>query len=275
MKTNRLVPTLAIAISISGCGGSTSNSLINQYAGTYSGNLTLDNSKNGALALTVTSTGTATGTLTVTGPPTAPSRGANNFTFSLGTTNITGTVGSDGSINISGTDAGSGLFTVGGSIGANGGNITIDAGGQNYTGTISTNLNGGGGGAITLTNGNGTNAILSNFPENPFILMSTVGGSSSIVASPQGGGNARTLLISLGTDAVPGSTVTYTSSNFASNTFSYGEGGSKSWRATAGTATIVSRTTNTFQISFNNVTMTAESDTSATGSFTLNGTLKK
>jgi hypothetical protein len=55
----------------------------------------------------------------------------------------------------------------------------------------------------------------------------------------------------------------------------YGEGTTRTWRATSGTAKVVSRTAGTFELQFNNVILTAEGDTSATGSFTLNGTLKK
>lgn len=272
MHSKQFASTFAFAVTIVGCGGSSSNSSINPFAGTYTGNMTLDSSKNGALSLTVASSGAASGTLTVTAPSAAPTRGDGGFTFTVGTTNISGTVGSDGTLNITGTDAGSGLFTVGGQIGASGGNININAGGQTFTGTLGAST---GGGSITLTNGSGSNAIMSSFPANPLVLMSTIGGASSIVASPPGGGNARTLLLLLDATATPGSTVTYNGSSSNPNTFSYGEGGTKSWKATSGTASIVSRTTNSIQITFNNVTMTAETDTGATGTFTINGTLTK
>lgn len=272
MHSKQLASTFAIAVTIVGCGGSSSNSSTNPFAGTYTGNMTLDSSKNGALSLTVASSGAATGTLVVNAPSSAPTRGGGGFTFTVGTTNISGTVGSDGTLNITGTDAGSGLFTVGGQIGASGGNININAGGQTFTGTLSAST---GGGSITLTNGSGSNAIMSNFPANPLVFMSTIGGASSIVASPPGGGNARTLTLLLDAAAIAGSNVTYTGNPIDPNSFQYVESATKSWKATAGTASIVSRTSSTIQITFNNVTMTSVEGTGATGTFTINGTLTK
>lgn len=273
MKTSPILTPLAVIASLAGCGGSSSLSGTNSFAGSYTGNLTLDGGKQGALALTVASTGAATGTLTVSNPSAAPSRGSAGFSFSVGTTNISGTVGNDGTLNISGTDAGSGLFTVGGQLTSAGGNVQINAAGQTFTGALSAST--GGGGTIAFSNGNGANADLSNYPANPMVFMSTVGGASSIVTSPPGGGNSRSLLLLLLSDAVAGSTVTYTGNLSNSNTFQYSEGGTKTWRATSGTASVVARASNSFQITFNNVTMTADTDTGATGSFTINGTLSK
>lgn len=278
MNSKQLVSTLTLAITVVGCGGSGLNSLTNPFAGSYTSSLTLDSNKPATLALSVTSTGVATGTLTVSPPPVAPSRGSSGgFSFSIGTHNISGSVGSDGTINITGTDTGSGAgsFTVGGQINSGGnGTLNINAGGAVYNATISASGTGNTGN-LTFSNGSGTNADLSPYPANPFILTSSVGGSMSIVVAPPGGGNARTFTLMLGSTATPGTTFTYGTIESTFNVMLYGEGTTKSWRATSGTATVVSRTANTFELQFNNVNLVAESDTSATGSFTLNGTLKK
>lgn len=278
MNSKQLASTFAIAITVVGCGGSGTNSSTNPFSGGYTSSLTLDNSKPATLSLNVSSTGDATGTLTVSAPPVAPGRGSSGgFTFSIGTHNVSGTVGPDGTINITGTDSGSGAgnFTVGGKINSGGsGTLNISAGGSTYTAAISASSSGNTG-ALTFSNGSGTNADLSAYPANPFILTSSVGDSMSIVVAPPGGGNARTFTLMLGSTATPGTTFTYGSVASTFNVMLYGEGTTKSWRATSGTATVVSRTATTFELRFTNVNLVAESDTSATGSFTLNGTLKK
>ncbi|MEI7577238.1 MAG: hypothetical protein WCK51_10110 [Armatimonadota bacterium] len=278
MNSKQLVSTLAIAITVVGCGGSGANSATNPFTGNYTSSLKLDGNKPATLALNVSSTGDATGTLTVTAPAATPSRGASSgFSFSIGTHNVSGSVGSDGTINITGTDTGTGAgtFTVGGQISSGGsGTLNVIAGGVTYTATISA-ASTGNTGALTFSNGSGTNADLSAYPANPFILTSSVGESMSIVVAPPGGGNARTFTLMLGSTATPGTTFTYGTVQSTFNVMLYGEGNTKSWRATSGTATVVSRTASTFELQFNNVNLVAESDTSATGSFTLNGTLKK
>lgn len=275
MKNSFLLPLLPVLCIAVGCGGSGGSSIVNNpYAGAYNGNLTLDNGKPGVLNLTVTNSGTASGTLQVSAA--APSRGGESFEFSVGTHNVSGTVGSDGTITMSGIDNGTGAgnFTVNGSLLSGGtGNVTINAGGQTYQATVSAS-GGGGSGSLTLSNGSGTNAIMSPFPSNPLILMSTVGGASAIVASPPGGGNARTLLLLLTEEVTPGTTITFDGDE-RGNTFRYNEGNDKGWIASSGTATVTARTANSFSITFNNVRMVADADSPATGSFTMNGTLTK
>lgn len=277
MKTRSLFLVPLLVGALVGCGGGGISPTTNPLAGTYKGNFALDSGKTGALNIIVDSAGAAQGTLAVTAPS-ARGREGDSFSFTVGTTNVSGTVGTDGTVNVSGTDSGSGLFSVTGTLGATGGTLNIGAGGQIYTGTLSTNIGGGGGGAggaITLGSGSGTNADLSNFPTNPLIFMSTVGDSSSIVASPPGGGNARTLLLLLGPNATPGESITYTGDPLEVNTLSYGEGTVKMWRAVSGTVKVNARTASTFELLFTNVRFEADSDTSATGSFVLNGTLSK
>lgn len=278
MKAYHLTPIVLAIAAAWGCGGAgTPNVLTNPFTGSYRSTLTLDGGKPGVLDLAVSSTGSATGTLAVTSPAALTRDGS--FTFSIGTHNVTGTVGSDGTISMTGTDNGTGAgdFSInGGLLSGQAGNVNIVAGGQTFTGTISaTTGGGGGGGSLTLSNGVGTNANLTAFPSNPLVFMSTVAGASSIVASPSGGGNARTLSLLLLPEATPGTTMTFTGLQFNANSFIYGEDGTKHWLATAGTMTINSRTANTFSVTFNNVTMTAESDSDATGSFTMNGTFSK
>ncbi len=278
MKTTQLRSVafiLPFATALVGCGGSGTTPSANIFAGSYSSSLTLDGGKAGALSMAVTASGVASGTLSVSAPAAArPSR--DGFNFSVGTHTISGTVGADGTINISGTDGGTGAgsFTIDGNLSTTGnGSINVRAGGGTYVGTISTST-GGGGAGITLTNAQGTNANTANFPSNPIIILSTVGGSASLIASNAAGAGQRAIGVSMGTDAVTGATISY--GNLASfNQIFYTEAGTRNWNATSGTATIVSRTSNSVEIKFNNLTMTAESGTGATGTFVLNGTLKK
>lgn len=271
MKFTQTTISSVLVAGLIGCGGSaTTGSSTNPFTGTYTGSMTLDGGKTGDLSLTVASSGTATGTLDVKA---SKGRDGGTFTFTVGTINISGSVGADGTINITGTDANSGLFNVGGQLGSSGGNVNISAGGTTYTGTISASQSSGG--SVTFSNASGANANLAPYPSNPIIIMSTVGGATSIVTSPPGGGNSRSLLLLLGSASTAGSTITYTGSGIANDTFQYSEDGVRFWRATGGTATVVARTNNTFQITFNNVTMTADPESTATGTFTVNGTLTK
>lgn len=277
MKAYHLTPIILAIGAAWGCGGAgTPNVLTNPYTGSYRSTLTLDGGKPGVLNLAVSSTGSASGTLAVSSPAALTRDGS--FTFSIGTHNVTGTVGTDGTISMTGTDNGTGAgdFSINGVLlSGQAGNVNIVAGGQTFTGTISASTGGGGGGSLTFSNGSSTNANLAAYPSNPLVLMSTVAGASSIVASPPGGGNSRTLLLLLLPDATPGATVTFTGAKFNANAFRYGEDGTKNWIATSGTMTINSRTANTFSVTLNNVTMSAETDSDATGSFTVNGTFSK
>lgn len=268
MKFTQTTISSVLVAGLIGCGGSaTTGSSTNPFTGTYTGSMTLDGGKTGDLSLTVASSGTATGTLDVKA---SKGRDGGTFTFTVGTINISGSVGPDGTINVTGTDANSGLFNVGGQFSSSGGNVNISAGGTNYTGTVSIARSGGG--SVTFLNGSGTNAILSPYPANPFILMSTVGANSAVVAALPGGDNSRAFTFNLGSEAIPGSTVDLSASG---NVFRYSEGSSKGWKSISGSMNIVARTGSTFQIQLVNVNMTAETDTSATGTFTVNGTLTK
>jgi hypothetical protein len=266
-----LVSSFVLVAGLIGCGGSGVSSVANPFKGSYSGTLSLDAGKQGALSINIAANGAATGTMQVTEPSrAAKTREGGGFSFSVGTINVSGTVGNDGTITMTGTDANSGLFNVNGSVTSSGGTINVVAGGETYTGTISISTSGGG--SVTFSNGSGTNADLSPYPSNPFILTSNVGGSMSVVVALPGGNNARAFTFMLGTDAVAGSTINYATSLIP---MFYTETGGESWIANGGTATVVSRGTGTFELQFNNVTFAPEAGTSGTGTFTINGSFRK
>jgi len=113
MKT-RIAPlavliTMAVWVAAfaSGCGGS--NVDFSQWAGNYSGTITLDNNKSGVLTLSSDSNGLVSGELVVTGADGTDT----NFKFTAGTYNLTGSVTSTGGgFEVAGAVPNNGNFLV-------------------------------------------------------------------------------------------------------------------------------------------------------------------
>jgi hypothetical protein len=277
----RLALFAVLASLLAGCGGSGSNPIqtptANPYPGTYESTLTLDSGKQGDLTLTVGATGPATGTLVVTAAR-VPSR--DGFTFTAGTITVTGDVDTDGSFRLTGTDPTSGGFDITGSLPTSGngtGSVTVTAGGQTYTADISI---GTGTGSGTLTFGDIQGAPISGaaFPANPYIGISTVAGGSAIVVLPSVTESDRGLMIALSPDATPGTRVTLSSvvNPLATVWYFEGQGDPRpNWLGTGGTLVVEARTGNTFKLRLEGARFTPDPNTSATGSFKIDGTIQK
>lgn len=273
-KSSLLIALLVAGIAtLTGCAGSgatTGTGGPSPFQGAYQSNIGLDNGKSGALTLNVAADASATGTLKVTVPPAKVSRAP--FSFTAGDISVSGNVNADGTFTLTGSDPISGGFGISGNLPTTGngtGSIEVSAGGATYTSTIGVSQ---GGGSGSLTFSNSTAAINSAaFPTNPYVLMATVAGASSVVAIPSITDNSRSFQFGLGPDEQAGTTVTFSAN---SHMFGYSERSNDAvdWYATSGTMKIVSRTANTFEIQLVNAVFTSP-DT--TGSFTVNGTLKK
>jgi hypothetical protein len=273
-RNSSLLVTLLVAASIlTGCAGSGATTGVgaSPYQGAYQSTVTLDNAKTGTLVLDVAANATANGTLTVTAP--SPNASLAPFTFTAGPISVSGNVNPDGSFSLTGTDPTSGGFNIGGNLplNANGtGSLTVSAGGSTFTSTIGVSQ---GGGSGSLTFSNSTASInTAAFSANPFILMSTVNGDSAIVAVPSAQDNSRSFSVLLGSAATAGSTVALAGNANVNALYHEIAVDNVDWIATGGSLKIVSRTTNSFEIQFQNVVFTSQD---ATGSFTVNGTLKK
>lgn len=273
-RNSSLLLTLLVAASIlTGCAGSgtTTGLGASPYQGAYQSTITLDNAKTGTLALDVAANATATGTLTVAVPPAKGSLAP--FTFTAGPISVSGNVNPDGTFSLTGTDPTSGGFSIGGNLplSNNGtGSITVNAGGSTFTSTIGVSL-GGGSGSLTFSNSSASINSAA-FPTNPYILISTVNGDSAIVAIPSLQDNSRSFSVLLNSSVSAGATVALSSS--ATTKVGYHElaADDVDWTATSGTLKVISRTANSFEIQLQNVVFTSQD---ATGSFTVNGSLKK
>lgn len=256
-----------------GCGGSGTSTLaptVNAFAGTYTSNMTLDAGKQGSMNLTVSSAGAATGTLTVSA---ARSSREGGFSFTIGTISISGNVNSDGSFSLTGNDPTSGNFGASGQLNSSSsGTITVTAGGQTYTGGVTL---GTGSGSLTFTNVSGVNGITTNFPSNPYVVSSTVGGASAILILPSVNENTRSFTITLNSTALAGDVIPLTGILNQKAWVSYSTASDRDWDATGGTLEILARSGNTWSIRLNGATFTARTTGTAVGSFTASGTVTK
>ncbi len=280
MKTQNLLGALLLASLLTGCGGSDSSSVAaaNPFAGAYNGTSTLDGGRTGTLTASVSSTGAFTGTFAVAAAPTAPSK---NFSFSIGTFNLTGTVDASGTLNATGTDPVGGAFTITGNLSRTGnGSFTITAGGDSYTGSISVSA-GGGSGNLTISNVSGSNVNTAAWSGTPFILISEAGGLSAVLAIPSQTDNTRNLNMLLEARATSGNDYPIDSSNLNSVTiFTYTDGigaNAKTWIANGGTFRLISKSAGKIKFQLVNATFapSAAAGNPATGTFTLNATLEK
>lgn len=278
MKPLQLFGIFAISLAtVLGCGGSGGGSAtlpVNEFQGSYTGTVRLDGGKTGTLAMTVEGNGTANGSLTVTAAGGRARR--EGFSFTIGQTQISGKVNPDGTFNVSGTDPTSGGFTVGGALVMNGtGSFSVTAGGETYNGEV-TLSQGTGSGSLTFTNGQETNATLTPFPQNPYVLVSTVSGSSAILVLPSSTNTSRSLSINLGSGATAGSVIDLAEFAPFTAVVLYSEG-SSDWMPVSGTLRIKSRSATGFELELVDAVM-ATSGTqgnTALGKFTLNGTIRK
>ena len=281
MKTQNLLGPLLLASLLTGCGGSDSASSIaaNPFAGAYNGIATLDAGRTGTLTASVSSTGALTGTFAVAAAPTATP--GKNFSFSIGTFNLTGTVDASGTLNATGTDPIGGAFTITGTLSRTGnGSYTITAGGDSYNGTISVSA-GGGSGNLTISNVSGSNVNTAAWSGTPFLLISEAGGLSAVLAIPSQTDNTRNLNMLLEARATSGTDYPIDSSNLNSVTiFTYTDGigaNAKTWIANGGTFRLISKSAGKIKLQLVNATFapSAAAGNPATGTFTLNATLEK
>ncbi len=280
MKTQNLLGAILLTSLLTGCGGSDSSSstAANPFVGAYNGTATLDAGRTGTLTASVSSTGALTGTFAVTAAPTAPGK---NFSFSVGTFNLTGTVDASGTLNATGTDPIGGAFTITGTLSRTGnGTYTITAGGDSYSGTITVSA-GGGSGNLTISNAIGSNVNTTAWPSTPFLLISEAGGLSAVLAIPAQTDNSRNLNMLLEARATSGNDYPIDSSNLNSVTiFTYTDGigaNAKTWVANGGTFKLISKSAGKIKFQLINATFAPSADAGnpATGTFTLNATLEK
>lgn len=270
-KLLALIPLLLLILA--GCAGNGTSTTKSPYAGSYKGSTTLDGGKKGELAYTIAEDGSVTGTLTVSAP--AATKGQ-DFNFTFGTMTIEGHIDDDGTITLTGTDPNSGGFTITGKVNPDGSaTLTITAGGSTFTVNITSTGGGGGSGSITFSDGSGTNANLAAWPSNPFILMSSVADNISLVTTPSPTDNTRSFVINVNANLSAGSTYTFSKDN-TDAAMVYGEGDNH-WLATSGQMKIITKTATNFEAEFINVGFEPDIDpaSSATGTFKINGSLKK
>lgn len=281
MKARLALFALATVV-LAGCGGSGSNPgttlpTPNAYAGKYESTMTLDGGKRGDLAVTVSDTGSASGTLTI-------SAGAarDPFSFTVGEIiTVSGNVDRDGSFEFSGTDPFGGTFDVTGNLPADGngtGSVTVTAGGESYTSTIGVSV-GTGSGSITFSNLNGTSISGAPFPSNPYVILSTVSAGSAILAIPSATDSSRSIGATVSSTVPVGQPVTLNGGSNAEALAIFSAGDSenrKNWIGTSGTITVVSRSATSLEVKFTNVKFEPNvNDEPGTGSFVVNGTIKK
>lgn len=269
MKYLLMAWVLGLTLLLAGCGGSGSSATIaNPFKGTYSSDLTLDSGKTGRLSVTIADSGATSGTLVV-----SAARGGRDgdFTFTVGTINISGKANNDGTFTLSGTDANSGLFSVTGAATSSGGTVRITAGGQEYNGSMSMGT-GSGSLAFSAVEGAGINS--SAFPSTPYVLSSTVMGSTSAIILTSVTENKRVFGITLSSTTQPGDVVSLTGI-LNNKAYLYYEENEKGWDATGGTMEIVARSGNTWTVKVINAQFTARASTGSTGTFTVNGTVAK
>lgn len=264
------------ALLLAGCGGNGvagTTPAPSPFRGNYEATIALDAGKTGKLALTVANDAKATGTLTVTVPPARGTYGP-TFSFSAGSFNVSGNVTSSGAFDISGTDPIGGAFSIDGSLPTSGngtGSLTVRAGGQTFTSSITLAM-GSGSGSLTFTN-SGANINASAFPANPYVLISTVDGHSSIVAIPSVSDNSRSFSVNVNAAVKAGDTIDLTTSDLMTAMYSDSASGqSANWISSGGSIKVIARTANTFEFQFQSVKFTS---TDHAGSFTVSGTLKK
>lgn len=273
--------TLLVAISIVGCGGSGSSvSSPNSYAGTYTGSTTVDGGKRAELSTTVGSDGTLSGTLQISAPlvvSTTGRGGRGDFSFSIGTFNISGTADANGNMTATGTDPIGGAFSISGTLATSGnGSFAITAGGTTYNGTISVSI-GSGTGNLTISGATGSNVNTAAWPSSPYILISEASGLTAFLAIPAANDNSRNLNLMVEARAVTGETYPIDPSNLASVTiFTYSDGtgaNTKTWIAQSGTFKVLGRSAGKLKFELKDAVFTPSNDSGnlATGSFTLNG----
>lgn len=282
MSPRSLLSTLAAAVLaaalLTGCagdGGGLSGAGASAFAGSYTADYTLDGGKGGDLAFTVAADSSVTGTLVVTAPPVlAPGTRAEDFSFTVGSLTVSGNV-SNGQLNLTGTDPNSGGFTIAGSLPTSPSDntvLTLSAGGVNYTAQVLISQ-GSGSGSLTFTN-SGANINASAFPATPYVLMSTVGGSTALVAVPSVSDTSRSVGLTLVAEASAGTSHTFSNTNTGVVcVYSDSASGTEvDWKASSGTLKVISRTDSTIKVEFVNAVFTSSQ---ASGSFTLNGILQK
>lgn len=265
----------AILTGCAGDGGGLSGSGASAFAGSYTADYTLDGGKSGDLAFTVAADSSASGTLVVSAPAVmAPSTREGGFSFTVGSLTVTGNV-SNGQLNLTGTDPNSGSFTISGSLPTSPADntvLTLSAGGTSYTAQVLISQ-GGGSGTLTFTN-SGANINSSAFPTNPYVLMSTVGGSTALLAVPSVTDTSRSLGVTLDGTAAAGTSHQFSAAN-SSIVSGYTDNASGTlidWNAVSGTLKVISRTDSSVKVEFVNVVFTSSE---LSGSFTLNGILQK
>jgi hypothetical protein len=282
MKARLALFALAAAV-LAGCGGSGSNPSTlpnpnNEFAGQYRSTMTLDGGKQGTLNLTVSETGSATGTLTVAAAS-AVTRDPFSFTVG-GSLTVSGNVDTDGTFDIRGTDPLGGDFGITGNLPADGngtGSITVHAGGSTYTSTIGVAM-GTGTGSITFSNVSGASISGAAFPSNPYILMSSVPAGSAILVIPSVTDTSRSLGLTIASTVPVGKKQPVGEQYFGEVLVVYGEGAEenvKEWRATSGHVTVVSRTATSVELKLENLHFEGEGKNAGTGTFTINGSIKK
>jgi hypothetical protein len=108
--------------------------------------------------------------------------------------------------------------------------------------------------------------------------MSNAGSFTAVVVLASITDTNRKFSLLLSEDAVPGATINLTGPNVGVSTVGYIEGrNEKAWIATGGQLKIISKTATTLEVELVNAEFTVSESTNnlATGSFVVNGSIKK
>ncbi|HLO99799.1 MAG TPA: hypothetical protein VK171_14490 [Fimbriimonas sp.] len=267
-----LVAVVAVALA---CGGAGS-ALISAFLGNYSGTGTLHSGKVGNLTYTVKADGQVSGTFVVSGVESAFA----GFNFALGSYDLQGLIDALGQLHLRGNVPGQGDFDINGTASSTGSTsgYTVTAGSDSYTGTMSKDS-----GATTdivrfsaLT---GTNCPGVNFLSSSFTTIYNDAGWLTLILKDTETATNRLLEINLNSTYATGTSAILAGTINPDAQITYQEtiGGKVcAWIAKSGTAKVISRTSTSAEIELVDVFFgTAATPGSATGTFVLDGTVKK
>lgn len=281
-----LLLAATVLLTAEGCGGSNGggggNPPGNPFAGTYEGTANLDNGKIGTLGFEVQANGVAVGFLTVPEPPNmAPTGLADEFPPSV--YDISGTVTSSGFLAMTGDITG-GTFAVEGTLTANGSapiTIAMVNGATTYTGTVDQQSDGPGAN-VTMTLITAGNAHLNLYSQGSLLAELTDEGEYDDLVITESEGmftDSRTFSIEIPDTMQPGQVQVITNPlqqpMIMYSEFTWADPVIKTWTATSGSFTLVSRNGNKVSLILTDVVIapTPVGGNHGTGSFKASGTI--
>lgn len=259
----------AFAVLFAGCGGAGGGSASpGTYAGDYTGTVTLDGTRSGALAMTIDSRGIVRGTFAVTDPGSSPTS-----IFPLGTFSILGTAGGDGSFSTTG-ESGINRFVISGRVpqSPRGPLLVVSKNGQGFSGTFAGGGPGPGpipGNGLTFTGTAGSN-VSGSFAPPYAVNLSALGQRIAFTVRQTGEDRSKTL--EGFTDIPVGTTANVGGTSAQQATIRYEEG-FNGWNGLGGTVRLVSSSPYVLQLT--DVTMVPDPTSNAQGTFRISGTIRR